>query len=126
MKEYKILSLDEELLNDKYAMPKLESTLNKLAKEGWIVKTVFTHEAKVILNLLAKNYVFVLEREVEEQLEYEENCENDQATDIDQNEQIKEVEDNDYDSSQFWKCNVCGELNSNDEEICSTCGVVKN
>ena len=51
------------MLSDRFDNVKLENLLNSYARDGWIVKTVFTDERPGLINISRKYCVFVLERE---------------------------------------------------------------
>ena len=133
MKEYKVVSLYEGVLSDKFNNTKLENMLNGYARKGWIVKTVFTDERPGLINVSRKYCVFVLERDVVNQSTKQEVEEEDEQVEqfVKEEEQVEQLivleeNDRDYNPELFWKCNVCESINSNDEEMCHTCGVVKN
>ena len=128
MKEYKVVSMEEGFFSDRFSNTGLEDMLNKYAREGWIVKTVFTDERPGLINVSRKYCVFVLEREVVNKCVTQEVV--DGTKEDEQINDFEEIEKNDneieYDRSLFWKCEVCDSINSNDEEMCPTCGIVRN
>jgi hypothetical protein len=62
MKEYKVLTQNNGLFGGKFKPEKLETVLNDLAREGWIVVTATTSEIKQGLGKPRNELVIVLER----------------------------------------------------------------
>lgn len=126
MKEYKVISMEEGWFSDRFNNAKLEDMLNNYAKNGWVVKTVFTDERPGLINVSRKYCVFVLERE----------CNNSPRTiPVTVPHRDNEIEES-TDKMEFkpgrildsesrngiWVCDLCGSENDVSVETCEVCG----
>ena len=126
MKEYKVISMEEGWLSDRFDNVKLENLLNSYARDGWIVKTVFTDERPGLINISRKYCVFVLERERVEGFRTIPVTVPSRENTIEESKDKIELEIGrklEHSSSNgIWVCDLCGSENDMSMETCEVCG----